>query len=646
VTAVHLLLVAGLTFEVVRRQQDFLFQQSRNRAADLARLLALNSSSWVLADDVVGLAEMVAALRDHTDLRYAMVVSPEGRVLAHTDGARVGQHLTDPQSLAVLRDTPRLQVVHADEALLDVAAPVFSSTGDCIAWVRVGEGMESITHNLAAVRRDGLWFGLGATLLGAAFATGMAFRLTSRIRGLLAVSDGVRAGQSGLRARVGGGDELAELGVAFDAMLDGIQQRERENALLEAELLHAQRLESVGRLAGGVAHDFNNLLTAIVGNALLLQERLPAGPLRTGAEDILDAGHRATEVTRGLLAFSRKQLLAPARLDLREVVQGTDRLLARLIGEDIQVSLRVPDQPLEIVGNRGQLEQVLMNLGVNARDAMPGGGTLTVEASAVELGAAEATARGLSGRRAALVAVRDDGCGMTEETRARIFDPFFTTKEVGKGTGLGLSMAYGTLRQHGGFIEVESAPGRGTTVRLYVPLAPPASGEPSKDGAGAAPAPAGPSPPRPGIPAGAPGGGPPLPAPSPPGARAGETVLLAEDDETVRTFATRVLREAGYRVIVAPDGEEAVRLFTEHRGDISLCLFDLVMPRRSGRAAGREVHHLAPGTPVLFVSGHSPETTFVELSAAEDAALLRKPYLPLQLLARVREALDRSGAGA
>jgi signal transduction histidine kinase len=472
VTAVHLMLVAGLTVEVVTRQRSFLTQQSREEAEGLARLLALNSSSWVLANDVAGLGEMVAALREHADLRYAVVASTGGQVLAHTDPGKVGLHLTDPQSLAVLQGPPLLQVVHADEALLDVAAPVFSSTGDCIAWVRIGEGQEAITRNLAAVRRDGLVLGLAAALLGAAFAAAVGFRLTTRTRHLLSISQGVRAGRTDLRANLGGGDELAQLGAGFDAMLDGIQARECENARLEAELLHAQRLESVGRLAGGVAHDFNNLLTAIVGNAELIRDQLPEGDLRTSAGEILEAGRRAAEVTRGLLAFSRKQLLSPARLDLREVVRGTDRLLARLIGEDIQVVLRTSEEALEVVGNRAQLEQVLMNLGTNARDAMPAGGTLTIEVSSAELPDAEVAARGLRSRRLALVAVRDTGCGMDPATRSRIFDPFFTTKEVGKGTGLGLSMAYGILRQHGGCIEVQSEPGRGTTFLLYLPLAP------------------------------------------------------------------------------------------------------------------------------------------------------------------------------
>ncbi len=630
VTGVHLLLVAGFTIEVVKRQQAFLAGEAHDQVEGLVRLLALNSSSWVLANDGVGLGEVVSAHRAQPGLRYAMVVSPEGRVLAHTDSDRVGTQLVDPPSQQVLSGEARFQVVHSDGALLDMAGPVLSSTGACVAWVRIGQGQEAMTRNLVAVQRAGLAFGLVATLLGAAFATAMGHWLTSRIRSLLAVSQGVRAGRTDLRARTSGGDELAELGAGIDAMLDGIQERERENARLESELIHSQRLESVGRLAGGVAHDFNNLLTVILGNAELLQGTVPQGPQQEGLMAILDAGRRATEVARGLLVFSRKQLVSPRRLDLRELVRGTDKLLSRLIGEDVQVILRVTEEPVEIVGNRGQLEQVIMNLATNARDAMPGGGRLTIEVSTVEFPEAEVRARGLRGRRHALVSVQDDGRGMDAATQVRIFDPFFTTKEVGKGTGLGLSLAYGILRQHGGFIEVTSAPGSGTTFRLYLPLAPPASGE------AAAPEAA------PGL------------VDSPPasvdqeageGRRSlqgggGELILLAEDDAMVRSFGARVLRGAGYQVLEVADGEEAVSQFQARRAEIALCVFDLVMPKRSGRAAWREIEALGTPSRILFVSGYSPEISFVEMSAREDAALLRKPYLAIELLARVREMLD------
>jgi signal transduction histidine kinase/CheY-like chemotaxis protein len=624
VTGIQLLLVAGFTTEVVMRQRAFLAGEALEQVEGLARLLALNSSSWVLADDGVGLGEVVSAHRAQPGLRYAMVVSPEGRVLAHTDVDRVGSHLVDPPSLAVLGGEARLQVVHSDEALLDVAAPVLSSTGACVAWVRIGQGQEGMTRNLAAVLRAGLIFGLVAMLLGAIFATAMASWLTSRIRGLLGVSQGVLAGRTDLRAWVRGGDEIAELGASFDAMLDGIQRREKENARLEAELTHSQRLESVGRLAGGVAHDFNNLLTAIVGNAELLQGALPEGPLRDGAREILDAGHRATEVTRGLLVFSRKQLKHPCRLDLREVVRATDKLLSRLIGEDIQVSLRVPEGPVEVLGNQGQIEQVLMNLATNARDAMPRGGKLTIEVSTIEFPETEVRARGLRGPGHVQVSVQDDGCGMDAETQARIFDPFFTTKEVGKGTGLGLSLAYGIVRQHGGFIEVTSAVGVGTTFRLYLPLAPAAGSEGAEAVSEPAPV-AGLAPER---------------GPRPPRTDGSELLLLAEDDGTVRAFAARVLRGAGYRVLEAADGEAAVGRFLEHRGEVALCVFDLVMPKCSGRAAWREIEALGTTAQVLFVSGYSPETSFLEMSAVEDAALLRKPYLPIELLTRIREILD------
>ena len=322
VTVVHLLLVAAFTLEVVERQRAFLVRQSREQTAGLAQMVAVGSSSWLLANDVAGLGELVASLEHQPDLRYAMVVSSRGQVLAHTDRSRIGQYLRDPESLAMLAGEQVPRVVHADDSLLDVAEPVRSSTGEPVGWVRVGQGQESIGRNLATVRRNGLLYGLLATLLGVLFASVVGSRLSSRVRRLLAVSAGVRAGDVALRARLGGRDEIGQLGAGLDAMLDDVQAQERETSRLETELQHAQKLESVGRLAGGVAHDFNNLLTVIVGNAETLQQDLPEGEQRAGAAEIVEAANRATEVTRGLLAFSRKQLLSPVRLDLRELLQG------------------------------------------------------------------------------------------------------------------------------------------------------------------------------------------------------------------------------------------------------------------------------------------------------------------------------------
>ena len=642
-TVVHLLLVAAFTLEVVERQRAFLARQSREQMDGLAKMVAVGASSWLLANDVAGLGELVASLEHQPELRYAMVVSSRGQVLAHSDPSRIGQYLGDPESLAMLAGGAVPRVVHADDSLLDVAAPVLSSAGEPIGWVRIGQGQESIGRSLAAVRRNGLLYGLLATLLGVLFASVVGFRLSSRVRRLLVVSQGVRAGDVALRARLGGRDEIGQLGAGLDAMLDDLQAQERETSRLEAELQHAQKLESIGRLAGGVAHDFNNLLTVIVGNAEVLQQDLPEGDQRSSAAEIVEAGHRATEVTRGLLAFSRKQLLSPVRLDLRELLQRMQRLVTRLIGEDIVVEVRAADRPLEVIGNRGQLEQVIMNLATNARDAMQKGGKLTLEAAEVILPEAEVVRRGLADGRMILVSVRDTGVGMDASTQGRVFDPFFTTKEVGKGTGLGLAMAYGILRQHRGFIEVRSAPGKGATFLLYLPEAPPAMpGSAPAEEAVAVAAPSEPPTPERGAAEWlAPATPRPVASTAPVGEPSRGTILLAEDDEALRNFATRVLRQGGYRVIGAANGREAVLRFAEHRDEVALCLFDLVMPVQSGRSAFDEIRRQAPGMPVLFVSGYSPETTFLD-SPPTAGSLLLKPYLPSELLARVQAVLEKA----
>ncbi len=613
VTLVHFVLVATFVVDLARRQRTFLSEQGLVHATSLTKTLALNGSSWVLANDVVGLQELVGSVANYPLLHYAMVVSPTGHVLAHTDHSRVGLYLQDGRSLAMLRGEPRVHTAHASGALVDVGAPVLDSTGGCIGWARVGYGLEDVARNLAAVERNGILYTLLACALGGAVALFIGIRLTSGLEKLVAVSSQVRDVGSTLRADTTGRDEIASLGRGFNEMLDAIQAHDRERRKLEDELRQSQKLESVGRLAGGVSHDFNNLLTAIIGNAQSLADALgPDHPLHADAQEILEAANKATGVTRALLAFSRKHLVAPKPVDVNEMVRQFERLLARVIGEDVAIAIRTSPEPLVVVGDRGQLEQVLLNLATNARDAMPKGGTLTLETGAEELSEEAARAHaGASPGRHAVITVRDTGHGLDEETRRHIFDPFFTTKEVGKGTGLGLTIVYGIVHQHGGFVDVESEPGKGATFRVFLPTtdAPvPAQAEQSG------------------------------PRPPPPGGT--ETILLAEDDAGVRTLAERVLRDAGYTVLVAKDGEEAVDLFGQHADQVRLCLFDLVMPRKSGRQAYGEIAARHPGAPVLFASGWSPDASS---SAGPPAGsdFIEKPYTAAELLRHVRSLLDR-----
>lgn len=381
---------------------------------------------------------------------------------------------------------------------------------------------------------------------------------------------------------------------------------------LEEEARQSQKIEAVGRLAGGIAHDFNNLLTVILGYTQLLLRRLaPADEMRPDVEVIDHAADRAAALTRQLLAFSRKQILAPAVLDLNGIVSGLTKMIRRIIGEDVDlVTVLAPDLGA-VKADPGQVEQIIMNLVVNARDAMPQGGRLTIETANASLDGSFVHAHaGAAAGSYVMLAISDTGAGMDAETRSRIFEPFFTTKEVGKGTGLGLSMVYGVVKQSEGYIDVESAPGRGATFRIYLPRV-----EETAESAPAA-----------GLPAAARAGG--------------ETILLAEDDPTVREFSARVLRGLGYTVLDAADGKEAVLILSRYAGKIHLLLTDVVMPGMSGGDLAARAASIRPGTKVLFMSGYTDDTVVRHGVLESEIAFLTKPFAPEELARKVREVLE------
>jgi len=388
---------------------------------------------------------------------------------------------------------------------------------------------------------------------------------------------------------------------------------------LEEQLRQSQKMEAVGQLAGGIAHDFNNLLTAILGSTqLLLQATPPDDPRHEDAVEIKNAGVRAAELTRQLLAFSRRQVLAPKVLGLNAVVAYMQKMLRRLLGEDIELSVTLAPEAGSVNADPGQLEQVLLNLAVNARDAMPTGGRLNIETirvtSASEL--AERRHRLPPGDYACL-AVTDTGSGMDEATQAHLFEPFFTTKEVGRGTGLGLATVYGIVKQSGGYIWVYSEVGHGTTVKVYLPRVPADEVAPSLS----APAPA--------------------PAAEPSEARGGpETVLLVEDAAPVRSLARRSLEARGYTVLDAADGATALDLAARHRGGIDVLVTDVVMPGMSGRELAERLAPERPRMKVLYTSGYTDDAMVRQGVLTAGVAFLQKPFVPETLARKVREVLD------
>ncbi|MFO0604865.1 MAG: PAS domain-containing protein [Polyangiales bacterium] len=386
----------------------------------------------------------------------------------------------------------------------------------------------------------------------------------------------------------------------------------------EEKLRQAQKMEAVGQLAGGVAHDFNNLLTVILGSVYVVLETLrPGDPAHDDLREIEKAGNRAAALTQQLLAFSRKQVLAPRLVDLNEMVRNAERLLARVIGEDVELRLALSPRLDACLIDPGQFEQVLVNLAVNARDAMPDGGGLLIETANVVLDEAYArehpdVAPGAYVR----VSVSDTGVGMSREVRAHLFEPFFTTKEVGRGTGLGLATVYGVVKQSGGAIWVYSEPMQGTTFKLYFPSA---TGRTPEAHA----------------------------SPDAPESRRGhETVLLVEDDGQVRGTVAAMLRRGGYHVISAANGGEALLICEQHAGTIHLLLTDVVMPKLNGRKVAERLTALRPGLRVLFMSGYT-ENAIVHHGVLDPGLdFIAKPITPRVLLAKVRELLDREGPPA
>jgi PAS domain S-box-containing protein len=395
------------------------------------------------------------------------------------------------------------------------------------------------------------------------------------------------------------------------AMMDLTQRKQ-----LESEMRQAQKMEAVGRLAGGVAHDFNNLLTVITGRSVLLLGRLKADdPMRRSVEQIQKTADRAAALTRQLLAFSRKQVLQRQNLDLNRTVEDIAAMLRRLIGEDIDLLLTLGPDAGMVNADPGQLEQALMNLAVNARDAMPSGGTLGLETGRAQLDAPPPDRpEALPAGSYAVLRVMDTGIGMDAATMARIFEPFFTTKEPGKGTGLGLSMVHGVVRQHGGEVRVRSVVGGGTTFEIYLPQiqAAPAAGETVE-------APARPETGR-------------------------ETILLVEDEEDVRALAREVLERQGYTVLEAADGAQALQVHEQEGARIDLILTDVVMPRMSGRELVDRVRATRPAMPVLYMSGYTEDAILRHGVRDASILLLGKPFTPADLVRKIREVLDKPPA--
>ena len=590
-----LTLLVTLTSGLVLAAYDLrrAYQEMETDLVSLARVIGSNSTGALTFDDRRSAGEILAAVSARSHIVSARLYDAEGRPFAtyHRQGTE-----------DVLPERPLHASYHAGRAY----AVLFQN----VMLGREQAGTLYLKADLGQVRAH---FGGYLVVILLVMLASMAAASVISVRWQHMVSDPIlrladaagavtRSKDYSIRVASGGGDELGVLTAAFNEMLSQIEHRDvvlglevKERLHAEEQLRHGQKMKAVGQLAGGVAHDFNNLLGVILGySEMLLGQELAPAPRRK-VEQIQRAGERAAALTRQLLAFSRKQVLAPKVLDLNALVGEFSGMLPRVLGEDVELVITRGADLGQVKADPGQLEQILMNLCVNARDAMPGGGRIAIATANVTLSGEQANGSDAPAGSFVMLTVSDNGSGMDAETRSHVFEPFFTTKPVGQGTGLGLSTVYGIMKQSDGHIELDSAPARGTVFRLYFPRV----DEPVEER---------------------------LAVTRKPARHGTETILLVEDEDALRALVASMLRERGHTVLEADCGATALQVADRHPGIIDLLLSDVVMPGMSGRQVAREVTLRRPAIRVIYMSGHSDEALGARGILDPGTTLLAKPF--------------------
>lgn len=623
----------------------FFLQYERNdhRAAlikkgeSLLGTLAHNSRLGIFSENKGLLTDPVAGILQDTEVVAAYVFALDGnmlisqeKILKNIPEGNISGRAEDVMlTLKKLRESPHsyytespiildfwapvsIGSVNAEENLFFEGRSALPAEGRTIGFVRILIDKTTLKQDLRRLLFKNLVIGIVFLISSLAISFVVVRSITRPLNRLTTAVLNFGVMDSVEKVVVETEDEIGSLAKAFNEMTEALKKRQTEREQIEMRLHHSQKLEAVGQLAGGVAHDFNNILTAIISYGTVLQMKLEAeDPLRQPAERILAAAERAAALTQSLLAFSRKQPANLRVLDLNELIRKAEKLLSRFIMEDIEFKVHLASEALIIMGDPGQIEQVLMNLITNARDAMPDGGTLSIETKTAVIDEEFISSHryGNPGPYA-LLTVSDTGVGMDKEMQTKIFEPFFTTKEVGKGTGLGLSIVYGIIKQHTGFITVYSEPGIGTVFNIYLPVSmsdiektEPAEIKPFRGGT--------------------------------------ETLLLAEDDEDVRNITRTFFEEFGYKVISAKDGEEAINKFIENRDNIKLAILDVIMPRKNGKEVYDRIISERPDLKVLFVSGYTADIINHSGLLQEGVDIISKPVSPAMLLKKVREVLDK-----
>ena len=567
----------------------------------------------------VGLLAVGHEVNQHAAGEFASVASSE--VAFNFEGAPVASTLSPAlQSELARQIREHRQGLSGDTQEIQLGSELYlaktvnlSPEGGPLVSLTVLKSFDKATLFLGGLNHILLGLGLFSILAGSALVFWISHTYTKPLAGLVAGARALGQGDFSYPLDTRGGDEVAEVTDAFIRMRASLESTQQEQKQLEERLRQAHKMEAVGRLAGGVAHDFNNLLTIIRGNSDLLKDREGVDAFhRKCVDQIQEASARAVSMTRQLLAFSRMQVLQPRVIDLNGVVAELGKMIPRLIGEHIEYSFSPDPNLASVKADPGQIEQVILNLAANARDAMPRGGKLSVQTTTVlvdEVGAAKRPP--MTPGRYILLSVSDTGHGMDEATKAHIFEPFFTTKELGKGTGLGLATVYGVVKQSGGFIWVNSSISAGTTFEIYLPQAAGKAANAETEE----------------KPSTIPGGS--------------ETILVVEDEAGVRELACQFLRVKGYNVLEAEGGHVALDVARRYPGTIHLLLSDMVMPKMSGGELAAQLKAIRPEIRIAFMSGYSEFSRGDVGKGFPEAPVLQKPFSPASLVEIVREALAR-----
>jgi len=606
----------------------------------LSELLAHNSRIGVFSENISLLKGSIEGILQQRDVLCASVFNLQGRILyeqekkikARGENWRQGEQNLNQIFTRLKEAQHPFNLDNKDD--LEFWAPVISEAtyftessmlfqeeaprkkGAIIGFIRITLDKERLNRKIKDLLYNSIVLGVIFFFMGVVVTFFVAHEIT---RPLKKLTEGVKAigkGRAVEKVAVETEDEIGKLAKAFNDMSEALKKRESEKKQLQKQLSHAQKMEAIGTLAGGIAHDFNNILTAIIGHASLLQMEITKNsPLREGVDNILDAAQRAANLTKSLLAFSRKQNITFNPVNLNKIIKSTKKILLRLIDDNIEFKVTLAKEDLIVLADAGQIDHILFNFATNARDAMPDGGVLTITTESVNLEekyiSDDQKNKDERASRYALIRVEDTGMGMDNKTLERIFDPFFTTKEVGKGTGLGLSMVYGVIKQHNGYIDVSSQPGKGTQFRIYLPII---EGNMEAKKAKSSLLPKGGT----------------------------ETLLIAEDDETVKRLSEDLFRRYGYKVIEAINGEDAVKKFKKNMEKIQFLLFDVIMPKMNGKEAYEEIKKIRPDIKALFISGYDHNMinrTGIFNGGGVD--FISKPISPQMLLIKVRELLDK-----